>query len=102
MTFSYIYHDTSSHISSKVANKQTYITKATTWHVEIKQSSYHIQGQPRLHIQCIPYPSYPQPNACSYECMTYLTPTQHLCINVWTYECVFMAKKSKHKKGTLI
>ena len=40
-------------------------------------------------------------NACSYECipyLTYLTASHHLCINAWTFECMFMAKKEKEKE----
>ena len=36
------------------------------------------------------------PYACSCECMTYLTylvAPQYLCINAWTYECMFMVSK---------
>ena len=48
------------------------------------------------------YLSYPQPNACTCECMTYLTPPYHLCINAWSYECMFMAKHRRNIKETLI
>ena len=42
----------------------------------VHQNSHHFhQGKTR---------SYPQKNACSCECMPYLTTSQHLCINAWT------------------
>ena len=37
-------------------------------------------------------------NACLCGCMTYLIASQHLCINEWTYECMFMVLKQEKKR----
>ena len=103
-TLTYIYHAshvTSQHTSINIASITSkadiciYQIKAKTqaWQDQNNMFTYSQQTQIAHLIHIIS--SYPQLDACSCECMTYLTPPQHLCMDAWSYECVFMAKQRK-------
>ena len=108
----YIYHGNSHqgqhtsirHIISSHPRQQT-----TRYHkgrnIDMATSKKHVIAvqtsrthHPTKHVQLIiKYIS----NACSNGCMTYfidLTASQHLCINEWTCECMFMVLKQEKKR----
>ena len=109
-TLAYIYHTQHPH------KTQHALTIHLIIHIQGRsKQTYHIQGRiidmEALKQTCDGYLnisfnhacSYPlskhKTNVCSCECMhylAYLIISQHLCINVWTYECVFMEKQRKH------
>ena len=115
-TLTYIYHGNSHqaqhtsimHIILSHPRQQT-----TRYHkritIDMVTSKKHVIAfqksrthHPTKHVQLIiKYIS----NACSCGCMTYLTyltASQHLCINEWTCECMFIVLKQEKKKKTLI
>ena len=80
-TLAYIYHTSHSKEETQIQQQSNkYIIMSKAWHINlcihIHQHSHHIhQDKTR---------SYPQTNACSCECMPYLSASQHLYINAWT------------------
>ena len=88
----YIYH-TQHYITSNAETCKYQIkVEKQAWQDQNNMFTYSQQTQIAYLTS---YPSYPQLNACTCECITYLTPPQYLCINAWSYECVFMAKQRK-------
>ena len=73
-------------------------------HVKIKQTSYHIQGKAFkniIHVHQGKIKIISQTNACSCECityLTYLTVPQHLCINAWSYHMHIHGISIKEKR----
>ena len=100
-----IWHHIMVKVEHRHGRKQAYIVANKSWnnqtnmllHLTIKGKRQTNKPHPRSpskqdHIQI---------NACSCECMsylTYLTASQHLCINGWTCECMIMASKQEIKE----
>ena len=107
----YIYHGNSHqsqhtsimHIISSYPRQQT-----TRYHkgknIDMTTSKKHVIAfqtskthHPTKHVQLIIIYIYIS-NACLCGCMIYLIASQHLCINEWTYECMFMVLKQEKKR----
>ena len=105
----YIYHGIASHISYLRQQPNKHVSHRQKHH---KTNSNIIFLSPRHGIHTCTYTFIKneikvisQTNSCWCECMTYLTyliASQHLCINAWSFICMFMAKQRKNSIETLI
>ena len=89
---------TSLHIQTSTLFKQKHSSEAFT-SVYSKYPNIVSRHQTNVFIM------FHHPNACSCECMPYLTyliVPRHLCINAWSYHSMFMAYQRKKRNPSLI
>ena len=91
-------------MSSKAANKswqREYMAKTQTWQDPNKHVIAFTHQEQLIQTNMFIFIIKHISHACSCECMTYLTyltASQHLCINGWISECMFMVSKQKMKR----